>query len=246
MAPHPDFHKQSGYRNRKHPQIDDDYYAGNPLRANTYYGKDLARILWQQYQSPISERVSTAQKALLRGPVPECRDEDALQELLNQWMGLFDQAFFFNAIGKRWRTVTLVHLHDGSGKGASAYGWYDHEGRGVCINVDLPPERGYRGSVESWHICTLLHEMVHAFLRCYTCMRAEDGCLRKWEPRMGGEGRNGHGPAWANGMIVVQESLRREVGWHVECGVSSGVRHAMRKTGWRARPDQLERWGMSG
>jgi hypothetical protein len=49
MPPHPEFHKQSGHRDRNHPQIDGDYYTGQTLQFNAYYGKDLTRIAWQQY-----------------------------------------------------------------------------------------------------------------------------------------------------------------------------------------------------
>jgi hypothetical protein len=137
----------------------------------------------------MTDRLRTSQKVLLKSPVSICKDKYELEDILNQWMRLFDQAFFFRSVRKRWPTVTLVH------GGNYAYGWYDHDVQGICINLDPLPGSRYKGSIETRHICTLLHEMLHAFLRCYTCMRGNDGCKLKWEPSMGGEGSSGYGPA---------------------------------------------------
>jgi hypothetical protein len=239
MPPRPESHKQNGYRKSTHPQIDEDYHAGRPLKLNAYYGKDLARIIWQQYSNGIMRRLSDAQKAMLKAPVPRCRSKAALQTLLDEWMKLFDRAFFFEGVRRRWPKVALVHL----GKGV--HGVYEHKGRGVCINLDTQGSREYKGSVEEFRICTLVHEMLHAFVALYTCMERSDGCNVKWHPSMGGEGASGHGPAWANAMIAIQPALQREVRWPVDCAVEISVAYTMSYTGWKPRADQLVRWGMS-
>jgi len=187
----------------------------------------------------MTHRLSDAQKALLKAPVPRCQSEIALQSLLDQWMKLLDKAFFFEGVRKRWPNVSLVHL------GNSVHGVYEHHGRGVCVNVDTKPDKGYQGRVEEFRICTLVHEMLHAFVALYTCMERSDGCRDKWHPSMGGEGATGHGPASANSMVAIQPALQREVTWLVDCAVGISVAFTMSYTGWKPRPDQLVRWGMA-
>jgi hypothetical protein len=98
-------------------------------------------------------------------------------------MKLFDKAFFFGGVRRRWPNVTLANL------GTGLHGVYEHHGRGVCINIDTQANADYKGSIEEFRICTLVHEMLHAFIALYTCMECGDGCRDKWEACMGVKGR---------------------------------------------------------
>lgn len=237
MTP-PEYNKQTGYRNQTHPQIGEDYDAGKPLDEMSYYGRDLTPILWQQHhqhQSPISKRLSTSQNAILRSPIPRCKSITELRNLLDEWMKIFDRAFYFQAVRNRCPPVKLINTSQ------DFHGMYDPQTHIIRINLSLPPPQDYRGTVEEWRICVLLHEMLHAFLILYSCRRRDDGCLAMWDLSMGGASDVGHGPAWANAMTVIQAALRREVRWEVDCGINKSVRHTMSISDWHPRPDQLQR-----
>jgi TATA-binding protein-associated factor Taf7 len=45
-------------------------------------------------------------------------------------------------------------------------------------------------------------------------------------------------------MLAIQESLIRDMGWHIDCGIEEAVKSEMREKVWRPRADQLERWGV--
>jgi hypothetical protein len=103
-------------------------------------------------------------------------------------------------------------------------------------------------------IFTLVHEMAHAFLDCYSYAIISRLKLRAQKEYLG---LTGHGPAWCNAMSVIQKALERELQYTrgdadirkckkapVSFGIESGIKKETKKSSWKPTKYQLEPWGL--
>ncbi|EPE34786.1 hypothetical protein GLAREA_10481 [Glarea lozoyensis ATCC 20868] len=216
-----------------HPQIDKHFQQGKRLKRRSYCSRDIPRILEDQASTPLATRLSASSLNTLNA-LTHTRSRSECRELLGRWSKVLDEAFFFGSLMNRIADVQYTGVESGQ------YGHYEHSGTGLCINLDAAAPRIYKGTHEQHLICTLAHEMLHAFLDVYRCRCL--GCQGLKDPSKGGVAYDGHGPDWANSMVVVEEALQKAVDWPVYTGVWPGVSQSMRKDKWQATQFQTARW----
>lgn len=84
--------------------------------------------------------------------------------------------------------------------------------------------------------------MVHAFIHQYSCQKpCCEPIINK--PALGGEGPDGHGPAWMDCMVHLSFILQQTVSWEVDV-VVEGARMTMYYDRYQPNKKQLQHWGL--
>jgi hypothetical protein len=169
---------------------------------------------------------------ILRAPT-KTRSRDDRKQLVKQWAGLLDEAFFYGSLMNKIAEIQFSGVEEGR------YGHYEHSGSGLCINLEEKGPSDYEGTLEQHLICTLVHVMLLAFLEVYGCVCAE--CRQLAHPS-DGAGKSGHGPAWADSLKIIEDSLQEAVDWPVYTGIWKGVQRSMVADKWQATQSQIDRW----
>lgn len=101
----------------------------------------------------------------------------------------------------------------------------------------------FSGSIEEFLIHTLLHEQLHCFIAQASCKRT---CRKQiyLNPSLGGPGKDGHGPVWADGVIILTDALKKVVPWPVFNLLGESITQSMVYESWQPKIEQLKRWGV--
>ncbi|PMD30120.1 hypothetical protein L207DRAFT_592883 [Hyaloscypha variabilis F] len=214
-----------------HPQFLDELPKN---KLHRYHPKELSYLLQQNSnRRKISQLSATAQHRLKR-PVRVCSRGSDVQKLVEEWLPVLDEIFFFSTVGPHLKNG--VHLFNDPD--STQAGFYIEKKSYIKINTDHSlhslgdrhPERGL--------LATLLHEMVHAFLTTFSCHRS---CCKKCRSEV-----MGHEAIWCNAMAKIEAKLQDATGWDVDCNMSGSVMADMEKSNWQPKEDQLRRWGLWG
>ncbi|CAG8955607.1 hypothetical protein HYFRA_00009561 [Hymenoscyphus fraxineus] len=225
----------------KHPRIFDDWKKAissnpRPLEKFSYCPLEFGSFLKIPH---ITHKFTAEQETLLSSAVPEVKTTTELANLLITWFDLFDTWLF----GGTLSNTDLVI--ENSKTSALGRGWYYNPTNTVHIQLldkTLGSEPGFTGSNEHLFIGTLLHEMVHAFIYLYSCPKY--CCNVCFEPQLGGRGKFGHGPVWADSLTVLSEVLGSKVSWPVFVNIPRSIANSMCLEDWQPTQAQLEFWGM--
>jgi hypothetical protein len=119
-------------------------------------------------------------------------------------------------------------------------GW-DGKAREIVVQFWDRAPRHYRGTLAQWYICQLLHEMLHAFFGIYRC-RCNRCAMRDVDySRNGGEGCDGHGPAWVEAVIALERAFQQAVNWEVDLNVVRSAQMNIEvEEGWVPDREMLE------
>jgi hypothetical protein len=215
-----------------HPQMNEDFRQGKRFKRGSYAVQDIPSAIKENCQRPLSRRLTAGSWAILNAST-KARSRDSRKKMLQQWSVVFDEAFFFGSLLDRIAEIQFTGVEVGM------YGHYEHSGSGLCISLDEERPWQYEGTDEQHMICTLVHEMLHAFFDVYGCTCAE--CREVEHPSEGPNG-SGHGPNWADSMKLIEDSLQEVVKWPVYTGIASGVQQSMREEKWQPTGSQIDRW----
>jgi hypothetical protein len=158
------------------------------------------------------------------------------QRIMENWAILFDKVFFRSNILSR--TGPLIYTLPPTEAGVSdAISWFNKETKEIHLNLDNDKTMYDNSDSEYTYslVGALLHEMLHAFFYFYSDIEDQPAAI-------GGEGKNGHGPVWADCMIILQDWLHPAVNWTPCCEIGRAVRNSMEDEDWEATPEQLNRW----
>jgi hypothetical protein len=226
-----DSHKHGSYQ---HPQFQDEIPDTRPRR---YHPKELSLLLSRTAKEIDFSKLSSRVKETLRGDVPRCRSKQETYNLMKAWFSVFVELFFFPQVHKVLKGGMKVHYKLKS----SDHGLFCSSCKGIELNM-YEGREGVFGEYD--HICTLLHEMVHAFVEIFSCNKKR--CRRKKTRADWGLGIGGYGSVWCNSMVPIEHAFSKMVRWLVECGVQSSLESemGMHKPVWQPRQEQLARWGL--
>jgi hypothetical protein len=127
---------------------------------------------------------------------PKLQTENELMELLSRWMPVLDKVFFFGLV-----TPVAHEIQIEKKPNADSVGWWDGPTNSIRINLAIPPKCL---SLNIHYVCVLTHEMLHAFLHCYSDKARRNRLIQY-------KGRSGHGPAWCDSMRAIENALQREL-----------------------------------
>jgi hypothetical protein len=210
----------------KHEWLSSGYLqSGNPLTEQSNDATDLATWVCNSANPSYSCRGIRQQEALDRyqderlNNFPNAGDTD--EEVLETYMKLFDDPFFFGGIAKRIELIISGGIDNGLAR-TSLTAKMNSNGDselGAKIEVNLP-YRSNRNRRLSEIIAVLLHEMCHVIFNIYACK--EDNCNRR--PEAGG--RTGTWASLAVSRVCGRESFG-EIAWSVFGGIFStrGLTH---------------------
>ncbi|KAG9230194.1 hypothetical protein BJ875DRAFT_488218 [Amylocarpus encephaloides] len=226
----------SAFPSRQTRRIDLDQFWRLPLQWRAYDSLDFPRIFQNHCLSPIATRLpNPLDIQTLYAPIPSTATPQDQMRIISAWARLFDEAFFFSSV--------LCHLKDGITFCDLPDGVMGLFQGVICIDIrlkgfpDVSSCTRYIGNRLHWHIATLLHEMLHAFLDFFSSSTLP--CA------VGGIGATGHGPAWADSMAILQRALQREVSFPVLCCIPIAIQDNIKgEPTWRPSDDQKIRWGL--
>lgn len=159
-------------------------------------------------------------------------------KLLSTWFKLFN----FCILGGTLTHVSLILKSDP--KQGVLYGRSNEPAGTIEIYMTSEKPNAYSGSIEECRLCVLLHEMVHAFVKHYSCNRSCCGTPLN-NPAFGGAGVvDRHGPVWADTMANVSALVRQTVNWPVYTGIDNSVIKSMCLSNYQPTKKQLDHWGM--
>lgn len=228
-------HQKSGLKPESHQQTRSSHFAHlddhNPGETNhrqflddlpnpkpsRYHPQELSYLLQQNANRRMSSQLSATAIHILRGRVPNCESESEVHELMEVWLSVLDEIFFFRKV--------KPYLTGGIGDYHKPYKHIEGQHNPTKARIEVNTAHWeYRPQRAEYHfINTLLHEMLHAFFAVFTCERKRC-CYRKMrkDPDWGYKGQ-GHGSAWCNAMISIQRNFEEMVRWHVDCGMAASV-----------------------
>lgn len=214
-----------------------DYETGYYLIPKSYHWSEIAPAFMEQNGHRLSQRLSGTSNALLTLNVYNTPgDGVSSTQLLARTKTsaqILDEIYFFGSL--------LRHIPEfvfGDGNNMNLHGFWLDSTKTITLNPLLYVEE-YQKKYSINPISTLLHEMMHAFFDIFVRGSVEVA------PKKGGIGRSGHGPAWADAMLSVQNSLKQEVPFSVDCGIFNSVKVTMFMEHWRCSTMQMIKWGAS-
>lgn len=219
--------------NPEHPRIIMDW----PLRKFSYCPLDLRIFLKHPHKV---YKFTDEEWTLLTKPVPKAKSNKELKNILEWWFHMFNAWLFAGTISST-ATITVV---DGMWPGN--FKLYSQDENAIQIR--------FPSCKEVSKLSVLLHVMLHAWIYQYSCQKR---CCQFLEhPCLGGFGRLGHGPAWADVMMDLKDIVKKVLNWEVEeiglhltdlygsiRGLYGGVGESMCIDNWQPNTGQLERWG---
>lgn len=116
----------------------------------------------------IGSRLHPYQLDILFEPIPKLKEnEPALAQLIYTWYDIFDSAFYGGALRfmrNQWGMIKQP--------GSKLYGWHNgqrNDKAEIWINIAKGPPPESLQTAEEHFLCTLLHEMLHAFFIHFEC-----------------------------------------------------------------------------
>jgi hypothetical protein len=173
-------------------------------------------------------------KRRLEMPVRLCDTVSDAQKIVDEWFPVLDEIFFFSKVQTALKVPIMVYNKPELGIRGQYISLEDQIEINCAIN-ERKPEGGNR------IVCTLAHEMVHAFLVSFSCQTRS--CRRGIFSMDGG-----HGVLFTDSMVRIEAKLQKLVLWTAECGVNYSVIGEMEKSksNWQPRNEELVRWGPWG
>ena len=201
-------------------------------KRHGYHPKELGYLLQQNAnRRKVSQLTATAQHRL-KAPVRMCYQESDAEKLLDEWLPVLDELFFFGAVEPQLKNgIQLFNDPKGANEGL-----YNERGSWIKINIGAPGHCIGERHCERLFLGTLLHEMLHAFLRTFSCTQK---CCTSYAADV-----VGHQAIWCHAMVKLEASFERFVGWDVDCNIPTSVMGDMEKSDWQPREDHLDRWGL--
>jgi hypothetical protein len=226
--------KASRSRNRVHGNLIDEL---NDLKPSSYKpGHILHELRKTAERQNLIADLTPQERAILAAPHSACLNQEDVKDFVKGYFAILDRMYFFNSIKKNFNGFKFYPRDS-----TNWYGFYDPETS--IIHLEYPIKLSDGLSPGQAYICTLVHEMLHAFLEIYTCIC--DSCTIISDAGGFIEGEDcSHGPLWANCMLLIQESMTRELGWQVKRGIATSVKKQMKRTNWKPKDHQLVRWGL--
>jgi hypothetical protein len=213
----------------------------NDLKLSSYKpGHTLHAIRKTAERQNLIADLTPQERAILAAPHSPGLNQEDVEDFVKGYFPILDKMYFFNSIKKNLNGIKFFPRGSDN-----CFGLYESETSTIHLEYPITLVDGLTPGQK--YICTLVHEMLHAFQAMYICMC--DSCIAT--SHAGGfvhqtsEGQfAGHGPLWANSMFLIQESLSRELGWQLKCGIDRGVQVQMQRTNWKPKDHQLVRWGL--
>lgn len=208
---------------RQHPQVQLGLRLDQvPLqRMRAYRAQELAEKTIEGFHRLHTSRTMTNKQLAAERTIKELNANDKPRYMnitrydvsawpthwdLRQYLMAFDDFFFFGAL-KSWTTLDLQH-HDIPSHGGMAVGWIHDKPDVLPFTLITITDRH-----ALWHepeyrynaiLGALLHEMVHALFRVFSCKCAQ---CRVGEAVIASVGLTGHGPAWQLLAARVEEAV---------------------------------------
>jgi hypothetical protein len=113
----------------------------------------------------------------------------------------------------------------------------------ILISRDYVPKSSEKTTQEESFVGTLVHEMLHRFLRLYTC--GCEPCRNVTHPSVSGPGKTGHGPCWVDAMLEIGQTLQDVVQWRVDVGLVISIENEMEGSNWEPTLQELRRWNVT-
>ncbi|CAG8958384.1 hypothetical protein HYFRA_00011061 [Hymenoscyphus fraxineus] len=203
-----------------HPRIG-EYHEEAFFNIKGYSALEVSSFLKVQVENfPLSDALLST----LRTPISATKSDKDLLDLLQRWKEIFDEWFFARIMVGRY-SLKFRHMDP------SNAGQYDSTTSTIILNpsADLMlTDPHSTNSKEEFLIQTLLHEQVHAFIALSCC--GKECCKQIYDnPSLGGPGEDGHGPVWADSMIILTDTLRKQ---------------SMAVGAWQPTVEQLKYWGV--
>lgn len=233
-------HSERRHRTKGHPHPQDD---APHLKRKAYNGRELVHLLMDHTrQSSMFARLSDREADYISSPERHrCDSYDTALKFVETVFFILDKAFFF---GRIEHIVKNLKILQDSPKGRARHFTSIFGHNEIHLYMDrFMEEFGDGAELQQKIVCVMLHEMLHAFIKYYTCT------CRSCNHRVGTagvHGKTGHGPVWCNSMFVLQEALNSDVPWDADCNVGGSVEVESNASGWRPSQKQLERWQLSG
>lgn len=187
--------------------------ASNLFEARSHHPGDLRRWIYEYISnagSGTSSRQRRARSQLRNGTLGNHTSYSSdLNSVAKAYLPIFDDLFFFGSLKERC-TVSLKSLDDHT-SGYSNVRIHDNGGDTCTIYIDMKGS----GDVKKL-LGTLAHEMVHAFIRLFSCLA--DEC--DWERH----GRTGHGRTWEVIARAIERSVNADFGLGIDLGIGYNVK----------------------
>jgi hypothetical protein len=210
---------------------------------NSFTAIHLSETLQRIAKSDPFSKLKPYQLDILYSPIPNLHgNEKALIHFLRQWFDIFNSAFYDGALRTMRDRLYLVTDEAGSDKGIF---WLHTplDKSQIWIRKNYVPLSFEKITQEESFLGTLVHEMLHAFLRFYTCDCKP--CKNLEHPSVGGFGTTGHGPCWIDPMLAIGQALQNAVQWRVQVGVIPSIKYEMRESNWEPTMQEIRRWDIT-
>ncbi|KAE9377530.1 hypothetical protein N431DRAFT_451715 [Stipitochalara longipes BDJ] len=198
-----------------HPQFLDELPK---TTLHRYQPKELSYLLQQNANRRDISQLSAAAQHRLKKPARMCLAKSDVQKLVEEWFPVLDEIFFFSTVGPRLKNGIHLFKDPESTQG----GFYIEKKSYIKLNTDssmhcIGEQRSERG-----FLATLLHEMVHAFLKTFSC---GEKCCKSYASEV-----IGHEAIWCNAIVKIEAKFEE----------------FMKESNWQPKEDQLVRWGLRG
>lgn len=210
----------------------------------SYHWDDLLSTFEQDTRLPLEARCNRAGRYFINiirnGEIPEgVVTEQDLQIFITNWAISLDLLFFFRNLFRHIK-IRFGDENELGGSFVSTLGFWSNERKELVLKKTLKPGDQWNRKRAISFIGTLFHKMMHAFFGIFL---RED--LLTISPSQGGCGWSGHGRPWANAMLTVGESLKKEVPFSMNVPIFYSVYNSMKSEYWKPTPDELRKWGAS-
>jgi len=236
--------------NNIYRQIERDYKFQGALTRHSYYPLDVGNILYSHCtRNNILSSLTKDEVAIVKNPIATKTNAAQRKNMVMNWFDIFDKMFFFGNLRKEINGIDFED--DELVEELNVVGAYDPTENHIFINIHEEKTLELKKyltlvhqSYEEYFICVLFHEMTHAFISTYCCVCRPCRKIRQ-SITLGGDGRQGHGPLWADAMARMQVILQNLVKWNVNSCIDDSVREEMEFNKWEPSPSQLSRWGIT-
>lgn len=229
---------------RQHRSMKQDMYAGLTPQKAAYRVRDLVQLIVDNNATSIVHKISDDENdELWNCPADVAETQAAVGPHILKYYPILDKAFFFNAVHHEVTTLPLFDTEWQTAREIAAgikpfgiiQGSFSLQNMEIRMNINALPATalGTRGQQV---LGTLVHEMLHAFLRvfgCRTCQECRDA-----------HGITGHGWHFAMSLATILYALQRDYAWHIDAGLRSAMDREARAGGPVYTDAQLIRLGL--
>jgi len=132
-------------------------------RLYSYDVEELSKAIQYNAKGSLRNRLNSTEIAVMDSGFPKVQNVKELYELVSSWMTIIDKALFFYLVTPVVDKLLAVDIPNAPWIGR----WY---GEMKLLQVNLWCPSRYQ-SLEAHYVSVLAHEMLHAFLGCYSSKR---------------------------------------------------------------------------